>query len=116
MRLPLGSRMGYAPIFAIAIAIPIHIIEKNRNRNRVIKLMCDWTIASELVVTYHKVFGIPGEAPVVAETVHVTTLPCGHPVFPAGPGPVQFHTIHPRLLVACGRVVTNIITQSLMTL
>ena len=60
--------------------------------------MCDWTIASELVATYHKVFAIPGEAPVVAETVHVTTLPCGRPVFPAGPGPVQFHPIHPRLL------------------
>ena len=100
--------MGCAPIFAIAIVTPIHIIEKNRNR--VIKLMCDWTIASELMVTYHRVFSIPGEAPVVAETVHVTTLPCGRPVFPAGPGPVQFHPIHPRLLVACGRVVTNMAT------
>ena len=44
---------------------------------------------SEFVATYHKVFGIPGEAPVVVETVHVTTLPCGRPVSQAGPGSVQ---------------------------
>ena len=106
--------MGCAPIFAIAIVIPIHIIEKNRNR--VIKLICDWTIASELVATYHKVFAIPGEAPVIVETVHVTTLPCGRPVFHAGPGPVQFHAIRSRLLVACGRVVTSIVTLMMMTL
>ena len=29
LRLPLSSRMGYVPIFAVAI--PIHLIEKNRN-------------------------------------------------------------------------------------
>ena len=41
--------MGCAPFFAIAIAILIHPIEKNRNRNRtgnrVINLGCKWTIS-----------------------------------------------------------------------
>ena len=44
LRLPLGSRMGWAHVFVIAI--PIRPIEKNhnRNRNRVINLRCEWTI------------------------------------------------------------------------
>ena len=49
-RLPLGLRMGCAPIFAIRIAIPIHSIENNcncyRNRKliRLINRRCEWTI------------------------------------------------------------------------
>ena len=45
--LPLDSRMGCAPIFAIVIAIPIHPKEKNRNRNRnrVINFRCEWTLS-----------------------------------------------------------------------
>ena len=48
LQLPLGSRMGCVPIFAIVIAIPIHPIERNRNhirnRNRVINRRCEWTL------------------------------------------------------------------------
>ena len=40
--------MGCAPIFAIAIAIPIHFIEKNHiricNRNPLINHRCEWTL------------------------------------------------------------------------
>ena len=42
--LPLGSRMGFEPIFAIGIAIPIHPIEKNRNCIPVINRRCQWTL------------------------------------------------------------------------
>ena len=44
LRFLLGSRIVCASIFAIVKAIPINVTEKNRNRNRVIKLRCEWTI------------------------------------------------------------------------
>ena len=39
--LPLGSRIGFARIFVITIVIPIHPIEKNRNRNRARNRSCE---------------------------------------------------------------------------
>ena len=47
LRLPLGSRMGCAPIFANAIAIPIYSIEKNHIRNGVIYRRYEWTITAQ---------------------------------------------------------------------
>ena len=37
-------------LVAVAIAIPIHPIEKNRNRNRVINIRCEWTFNGYLTL------------------------------------------------------------------